>query len=151
MNKLKRWWNSVSGKLTLNPAEAPDPTARELCRMMKRCPVCAGEFDDHSYAHFAVTVLADHEAHRALEFIDACEDHRWEDARRYQEFDHENDALVAYALRCNTGRLSLLLERSPFEAYELDRLFCCNVLDVTSGERLERIVAPNDWRRLYWT
>lgn len=113
--------------------------------------MCAGAFDDHSYAHFAVTVLDEREAHRALDLIDACEDHRWEDARRFQEFDQQNDALVAYAMRCNTGRMSLLLERSPYDAYELDRLFSCNVLDVTSGERLERTVAPNDWRRLNWT
>jgi hypothetical protein len=148
MNKIKKWWTGVSGRLVADAAVREDVTARELCRMMKRCPVCAGDFDEHAYAHFAVTVLADQHKHRAMNFIDACEEHRWEEARRFQEFESDRDALVAYAVRCHTGRLTLLLERSPFEVYEPDRLIACNVLDETSGYRLERLLARNDWRRL---
>lgn len=151
MNKIKRWWYGFSSKFMLETSGWEDLIARELCRMLKRCPVCGGEFEEHSYAHFAVTVLADQQQNRARDFIEACEEHRWEEARRYQEFDNQSDALVAYAMRCNTGRLTLLLERSPFEVYEPDRLIACNVLDETSGERLERLVARNDWRSLHWT
>ena len=148
MNKIKKWWTGVSGRLVADASVKEDVTAVELCRMLKRCPVCAGDFDEHAYAHFAVTVLADQQKHRAMNFIEACEEHRWEEARRFQEFEKDRDALVAYAVRCNTGRLTLLLERSPFEVYESDRLIACNVLDETSGYRLERLVARNDWRRL---
>ncbi|MDX2031836.1 MAG: hypothetical protein SF339_14270 [Blastocatellia bacterium] len=150
MNRIiKRWWTTVSGKLVADVEQRDDVTARELCRMMKRCPVCSGDFDDHAYAHFAVTVLNDQQRKRAMTFIDACEEHRWEEARRFQEFEKDRDALVAYAFRCHTGRLTLLLERSPFEVYEPDRLIACNVLDETSGERLERLVSRSDWRRLH--
>ena len=148
MNRIKRLWRGFSGLLAVGVPPREDVTARELCRMMRRCPVCAGDFDQHSYAHFAVTVLADQQKHRAMNFIEACEEHRWEEARRFQEFEKDRDALVAYAMRCHTGRLTLLLERSPFEVYEPDRLIACNVLDETSGDRLERLVARNAWRRL---
>jgi hypothetical protein len=148
MSKIKQWWTGVSGRLVARTPVREDVTAVELRRMMKRCPVCAGDFDEHSYAHFAVTVLAEQEVRRAMRFIEACEDHRWEEARRFQDFEADRDALVAYAMRCNTGRLTLLLERCPFEFYESDRLIACNVLDEASGDRLERLVARSEWRRL---
>jgi hypothetical protein len=154
MERIKQWWSGLSDRLlpgALRRVETADMTARELCRMMIRCPVCGGEFEDHAYAHFAVTVLADEPKERVRDFIEACEDQRWEDAQRFQDFDRQNDAIVAYVMRCNTGRLSILLERSPFEVYESDRLFSCNVLNEISGRRLERLVSSNDWRRLHWT
>ncbi|MGE0883649.1 MAG: hypothetical protein AB7P14_08905 [Blastocatellales bacterium] len=148
MNRIKRWWNSVSGKLTTDGNQTEDVTARELCRMLQRCPVCGGGFEEHLYAHFAVTVFAEERGGRVKEFLRACEEHQWETVQQFQEFDARRDAVVAYALRCSTGRLVALLERSPFESYEADRLIACDVLDDASGEQLRVIVPPGDWRKL---
>lgn len=154
MNKIKRWWTSVSGRLTLladGGTQVEDTTASELCRMLQRCPVCGGGFENHDYAHFAVTVFTDEKRGRVKEFFEACEDRRWEEARRFQEFDPKRDAIVAYALRCATNRLALVIERNPVEVYEPDRVIACDALDETSGRRLECFIAQNNWRRLNWT
>lgn len=150
MNKLKRWWNSVSGRLA-DGTQTQDITAGELCRMLQRCPVCGGDFNDHDYAHFAMTVLGEDRRGRVREFFEACEDREWGEALTFQEFDAKRDAVVAYAMRCHTGRLAVLLERSPFEVYEADRLIACDVLDDASGRELERLIESNSWRRLNWT
>jgi hypothetical protein len=154
VNKIKRWWNSVSGRLaplTEGGTQTQDITAGELCRMLQRCPVCGGAFDHHDYAHFAVTVLGEDRRGRVREFLDACEDRLWEEAVAFQDFDARRDAIVAYALRCSRGRIAVLLERSPSEVYESDRLIACDVLDEASGRELETLIAQTDWRRLNWT
>ena len=151
MNKIKRWWNSVSGRLAQDGTQTEDITAGELCRMQQHCPVCGGGFDHHDYAHFAMTVLGEDRRGRVREFFDACEDREWREALAFLEFDAKRDALVAYAMRCHTGRLAVLLERSPIEAYEADRLIACDVLDDASGRELEQLIEQNSWRRLNWT
>lgn len=148
MNRIKRWWNSVSGKLTVDGSQAEDITARELCRMLQRCPLCGGGFEEHQYAHFAVTVFTEERNSRVKDFLRACEEHRWQDAQAFQEFDARRDALVVYALHCPAGRLAALIERSPFGEYEPDRLIACDLLVEESGGRLKAIVPPGDWRKM---
>jgi hypothetical protein len=154
VNKIKRLWNSVSGKLAPlaeEGTEAQDITAIELRRMLRRCPVCGGGFEEHVYALFAMTVLGEDRRGRVREFLDACEDREWEEAIGFQEFDDKRDAIVAYAMRCSTGRLAVLIERSPVGSYEPDRLIACDVIDEAEGRRLEGLIDQNDWRRLNWT
>lgn len=148
MNRIKRWWNSVSGKLVADANQPDDITGRELCRMLQRCPVCGGGFEEHQYAHFAVTVMAEERNGRVKEFLRACEEHQWESVQQFQEFDARRDALVAYVLRCQSGRLVALLERSPSESYEEDRLIACDVLDDSSGQQLGGLISQNNWRRM---
>jgi hypothetical protein len=154
MNRIKRWWSGVSGRLALlaeGGAQVEDTTANELRRMLQRCPVCGGGFENHDYAHFAVTVFAEEKRGRVKEFFEACEERRWEAALQFQEFDPKRDAIVAYALRCATNHLAFVIERNPAELYESDRLIACDALDEDSGRRLEQIIARNDWRKLNWT
>lgn len=151
MNKIRSWWKNVSARLAAEGNTLEDITGSELCRMLKHCPTCGDGFNNHDYAHIAVTVLGQDRRGRVREFLDACEDHLWEEAVTFQDFDARRDALVAYALRCHTGRIIVLLERSPSEAYESDRLIACDVLDEASGRELESLIAQPDWRRLNWT
>ncbi len=148
MKKIKRWWNSVSGRLSAAGTQTEDVTATELARMLQRCPVCHDQFNGHAYAHFAVTILGENRRGRVREFLDACEEHWWAEAEKFQEFDPKRDAIVAYAMRCSSGRMALLIERSPCEAYESDRLIACDVLDEASGRELEKLIQAPDWRRL---
>ncbi|MDQ3009898.1 MAG: hypothetical protein M3X11_04250, partial [Acidobacteriota bacterium] len=85
MNRIKRWWNSVSGKLTMDGNQTEDVTARELCRMLQRCPLCGTGFEEHQYAHFAVTVFTEDRNGRAKEFLRAVEDHHWQAVQQFQE------------------------------------------------------------------
>lgn len=141
----------MSGKLAAAGTQTEDITGRELCRMLQRCPVCDGEFLEHYYSHFAVTVLGPETRGRVREFFEAGEEQTWEELRKFQEFDKQRDAVVAYALRCSRGGWAVVLERSPVEHYETDRLIACHVADKVSGPRLNRLIAQNDWRRLNWT
>jgi hypothetical protein len=150
MNKIKRWWNSVSGRLAPG-TKVVDVTARELCKMLRQCPVCGGGFEKHDYARIAVTVFEEGKRERVREFLAACDDRNWEEARRFQEFDPQQDAIVAYAFRCRTKRLAFVIERSPYWEYESDRLIACDTLDEASGQSLERVIARSSWRRLSWT
>jgi hypothetical protein len=151
VKSIKRWWIQVSGKLSLDPREIEDVTARELRRMMRRCPVCRGDFTQHFYTLFAMTVLTHDSSQRVRQFFKACDDRDWVEARMFQEFDSEQDAVVAYVMRCHTGRIAFLLELSPFEYYEPDRLFALSLLDHESGQKLDGHIEENDWRRLSWT
>jgi hypothetical protein len=151
VKSIKRWWIQVSGKLSLDPREIEDVTARELRRMMKRCPVCRGDFTQHFYTLFAMTVLTHDSSQRVRQFFDACDDWNWEEAQMFQEFDTEQDAVVAYVMRCHTGRIAFLLELSPYEYYEPDRLFALSLLDQECGQRLNSQIEENNWRRLSWT
>ncbi|MCI0338536.1 MAG: hypothetical protein L0226_13250 [Acidobacteria bacterium] len=151
MNSIKRWWLRVSGKLSLDSTETVDVTSRELCRMLRQCPVCRGNFTQHFYALFAMTVIDDDCRKRVREFFDACDDRDWQGARMFQEFDADRDAVVAYVMRCETGRIALMLELSPYEYYESDRVFACDVLDDETGRELHRHIAQSNWRRLSWT
>ncbi|MGE0127270.1 MAG: hypothetical protein AB7U82_04105 [Blastocatellales bacterium] len=154
MDKIKRWWNSVSGRLAPlaeGGKQAEDTTANELRRMLQRCPVCGGGFENHDYTHFAVTVFVEEKRGRVKEFFEACEERRWEAVLQFQEFDPKRDAIVAYALRCAASRLALVIERNPAEMYESDRLISCDALDEVSGQRLEQIIAQGNWRKLNWT
>ncbi|QQS48912.1 MAG: hypothetical protein IPM66_09935 [Acidobacteriota bacterium] len=148
MKSIKRWWNRVSGRLLAEGEEPRDVTAMELCRMLQRCPACSNNFEDHAYALFAVTVLGDDRSGRLKEFFNAIEENRWEDARKYQDFDQKRDAVVAYALKCRTGSLVMVMERSPSEIYETDRLIACTLIDEEHGQSLDRIISANEWRSL---
>ncbi len=148
MNSIKRWWNKVSGRLVADGEDARDVTAMELCRMLQRCPSCAGTFEEHTYALFAVTVLGDERTERLKEFFNAIEEYRWEDAQKYQDFDQKRDAVVAYALKCRSGSLALVMERSPSEVYESDRLIACTLIEHENGQLLNRIIPANEWRQL---
>lgn len=117
--------------------------------MLQRCPVCGGEFDEHLYAHFAVTVLDEGRNGKVKQFLGAMEDHRWQEAQQFQEFDAKRDALVAYAMQCKSGRMAALIERSPVEAYETDRLIVRKVLDEETGQQFKKLVPYADWRRMF--
>ncbi|MBO0800601.1 MAG: hypothetical protein J2P31_17415, partial [Blastocatellia bacterium] len=114
-------------------------------------PVCRGDFAQHFYTLFAMTILTQESGRRVRQFFDACDDGDWEEARKFQDFDAEQDAVVAYVLRCHTGRIAFLLELSPFEYYEPDRLFALSLLDVECSQKLDGQIEENNWRRLSWT
>jgi len=98
-----------------------------------------------------MTILAEQRSRRVREFFDACDDRNWEEAQAFQDFDGEQDAVIAYVLRCHTGRKAFLLELSPFEYYEPDRLIAISLLDIECGEKLDRQIDDTNWRRLSWT
>ncbi len=92
--------------------------------------------------------MAEERNGRVKEFLRACEEREWETVQGFQEFDARRDAMVAYAMRCASGRLVALLERSPSENYEEDRLIACDVLDEANSKRMSILVSPGDWRRM---
>jgi len=116
--------------------------------MLQRCPACQAGFENHQYALFAVTILGDDRKERLRDFFQAGDENRWADLQKFQDFDSKQDAVVAYAVKCPEDKTVFVMERSPSELYEVDRLIACKVLDAEQGADLEKTIPENEWRQL---
>ena len=128
--------------------EIGDVSAAELHRMLKVCPSCQGSLHAHHYADFAITVASDETRTRLPEFFQALKEHRWSEAKRFQDFDPRYNAAVAKVLRCVTGSLVMLITRDPEELLESINIEAVEVLSQKSGRELEAEIEPNQWRTL---
>lgn len=151
MTLLKRLWTAISGERWADDSQKVDATAEELRRMLKCCPACEGGWFNHTYVSFAIMVIGEDKKDRVLALLEALKDHRWKEAQTFQEFDPLRDALEAFALRCCTGRIGLLIVRNPEELWESHSLIADEVLDLEAGHELAALIDPNNWRPLTWT
>lgn len=124
--------------------------ARELRRMLDNCPICDSGFGGHFYALFATTVMDKQaqEGSRTFEFLKTLKEHRWREALRFQDWEDSRDDAEAYAVRCHTGRLGLLLVSSPHDPQSSDTVVHFEVLDVANGEELTALISPDRWEQL---
>jgi hypothetical protein len=125
-----------------------DPTATEIRRMLTVCPACHQSCDAHSYALFATTVAVTDRGSRLREFLDTLKKNDWAKAMEFQEFEGSQDAAEAYAVRCVSGPVILLIIRSPFELFEPGEILSREVLEPSSGKALVRLIQPDAWANL---
>jgi len=125
-----------------------DATAAELRRMLKVCPACGANLNNHSYAIFAVTVASGERKKELLEFFQALKAHDWRKVRQFEDFDPLHNAAEAFALKCVSGSLVLLMVRSPFELYDASNIMDFEVLDGESGKELSALIEADEWRML---
>ena len=121
---------------------------REMQRFFDECPACSGSFVAHDVATFAMTVARNETSQRTKDFLKALQDHRWRDAKSFQQFDGAYNAAVARVLRCAVGSLVLLIVRDPEELYESSSLLVCEVLSTEMAAALNSEIAPEQWERL---
>jgi hypothetical protein len=148
MKTLKKLQSFIRGAQSLDEPRRRDPNAEKLRRLLKKCPVCQRGLSQHSHAIFATTILSEEDGERREGFFKALKEHRWPDAQEYQEWNGLDDNAEAYALRCNTNRIALLVVRSPFELYEGDSLLNYEILDLESGQKLEALIEESKWQPL---
>ena len=147
MKTLKKFWNVMKRKGAIDMAKRQEgaATAAELQKMLEHCPICQHGFVGHSYALLATTILGGEENSCTNEFLDALKEHRWRDARQFQEWEGSRDNLVAYALRCTDGRLVLLIVHDFFELFYSSGLVECDCLSVENSRQLEAVFEL-EWR-----
>ena len=114
--------------------------------VLQRCPICGKGFPNHYYARFATTAFAEANRHRMEFFFSSLEQHDWLQAVQFQDWDVLSNNAEAYALKCSTERLALVIIYSPYEVFEDDSLIRLEVLNGNSGERLIACVRPNGWK-----
>ncbi|HEX8709960.1 MAG TPA: hypothetical protein VF723_17095 [Pyrinomonadaceae bacterium] len=126
-------------------AEGQRLVTENLRRMIGRCPVCDGELTGHSYAGFAVTVLAAENEQRVAALLAVLREHRWDEALGFREFEPLGDALVAQALRCAGRRIAWQAVREPYELGETQTLLEQEILDYQDSRRLASLIGPESW------
>jgi hypothetical protein len=125
-----------------------DATAVELRRMLKSCPACAGNLDDHSYASFAITVASPENEERLGEFCRLLKAHDWSTLAQFDDFDPLLNAIEVFAVKCVSGAIVLLTVRNPFELFDSNEVLDCEALDSTTGNELESLIESDKWQRL---
>ena len=123
-------------------------TAVELRRMLKSCPVCAGNLDDHSYASFAITVASPENKERLEEFCRLLKAHDWGRLTQFDDFDPLLNAIEAFAVKCVSGAIVLLTVRNPFELFDSNEVLDCEALDSTTGNEVESLIESDKWQSL---
>lgn len=150
MQNLRKLWAAISGEGFVDAAQRDDDsaTAANLRQLLKHCPVCKDGFLKHSYALIATTILGDEEKDQTVVFFKALKEQRWRDLLGFRGWEGLRNNAEAYALRCHTDRVALLVLRSPYEPYDDDELLTCDVLNSESGQELLSLVPQHKWKSL---
>jgi hypothetical protein len=125
-----------------------DATAIELRRMLKSCPACNGNLDDHFYASFATTVAPPENKERLEEFCGLLKAHDWSRLTQFEDFDPLMNAIEVFAVKCVSGAIVLLTVRNPFELFDPNEGLDFEELDSTTGNELESLIESDKWQRL---
>jgi hypothetical protein len=120
--------------------------AAELRRMLRACPACGGDLAGHRHASFAITISTDENRNRLVAFFEALKEHRWREAKGFQEFEGRYDATEVIALRCVSGSLTMLLIRNPEELWESSSILDYEILSPQVGKELDAQIEPDNWR-----
>ena len=66
----------------------------------------------------------------------------------FQEFEGFLNAAEAFALKCISGAVVLLMVRNPFELYDANEILDLEILDSSTGKELVSLIDSGKWRRL---
>ena len=137
----------VSG-IAVNAYPSPENVvAAELRAILDGCPICDGGFRGHTYLTLAsVVVDRDPESlrHMAL-FLQCMRESRWQELLAFREFSRSKDVAVAYAFRCDTGRVGTVMVFSPADPALPDEPAQLTILSAEEGRRLMVAVKPEQW------
>jgi hypothetical protein len=140
----------VSGIAVDADASPECVVARELRRILDGCPICDGGFRDHTYFKLA-TVAMDEKAggvRRLAQFLRCLRGCRWHDVLGFQEWLASTDTIVAFAFRCDKGRVGIVTIFSPADSKSPDEPVHFTILSVEEGKKLLAVVDPGKWNRL---
>ena len=124
--------------------------ALELRRILDGCPICQGGFRDHTYSMLATMVMnekADNKA-RLAQFLRCIRDCRWRDVLGFRQWIASADTLIAFAFRCDKGRVGIVTVFSPADSEAPDEPLHFTILSVEEGKKLLAVVEPGHWMHL---
>jgi hypothetical protein len=115
--------------------------------LIKRCPVCHGSYrgsKPHEYFVLADTA----ELKKRDELLDDLLAHRWQDARRYRDFDPQRAVIPVWAFRCPTGGVGILAYLDEPQLSSSDLVFHEEVLSAQDAARFLDAVQGENWKTL---
>jgi hypothetical protein len=124
--------------------------ARELRRILDGCPICDGGFRDHTYFKLATVAMnekTDGVGH-LTQFLQCMRDCRWQDVLGFQQWIESMDAIVAFAFRCDKGRVGIVTVFSPADSESSDEPLHFTILSVEEGKKLLKLIKPGQWMHL---
>lgn len=124
--------------------------ARELRRILDGCPICDGGFRDHTYFKLATVAMNEKadDAGRLAEFLQCMRDCRWCDVLDFRQWIASADAIVAFAFRCEKGRVGIVTVFSPAASEAPDEPLQFTILSLEEGKKLTALVEPRQWMQL---
>ena len=124
--------------------------ARELRRILDGCPICDGSFRKHTYFKLATVVLNEkaHGAGGLGQFLQCMRDCRWHDVLGFRQWTASADTIVAFAFRCDKGRVGIVTILSPAGSEAPDEPLQFTILSVEEGKKLLAAVEPEQWMQL---
>lgn len=133
-------------------ADAPPECvlARELRSILDGCPICQGGFRDHTYCLLATVVMNKKAADiaRLAQFLGCMRDCRWHDLLGFREWIASADTIVAFAFRCDKGRVGIVTVFSPTDPEAPDEPLQFTILSLGEGKKLLAAVGPERWMHL---
>jgi hypothetical protein len=124
--------------------------ARELRSILDGCPICDGGFRNHTYFKLA-TVVIDEKADgvgRLAQFLRCMRDCRWHDLLGFRQWIASADTIVAFAFRCDRGRVGIVTVFSPANSETPDEPLHFTILSVEEGKKLLAVVESGRWMHL---
>jgi hypothetical protein len=124
--------------------------ARELRRILDGCPICDGGFRDHTYSKLATVVMNEKAdgVGRLAQFLRCMRDCRWHDVLGFRQWIASTDTIVAFAFRCNRGRVGIVTVFSPANPESPDEPLQFTILSVEEGKKLLAVIEPGQWMHL---
>jgi hypothetical protein len=123
--------------------------AWELRRILDDC-ICEGGFRNHMYSMLA-TVAMNEKADgvgRLSQFFRCVHDCRWHDVLGFRQWIASADTIVAFAFRCDRGRVGIVTVFSPADSEAPDEPLHFTILSVEEGKKLLAVVEPGHWMYL---
>ena len=104
-------------------------------------------FMPQAFSMVATIILEPENKLKVEAFCQAFRERRWGDLRTFQQWEGAKDNLEAYAVKCETGCV-LLVVYSHFELFFGDCVYHCEPLSVEEGRSLESFVPERSWHVL---
>lgn len=121
--------------------------ARELRRILDGCPICQGSFRDHTYSLLAAVAMnekADGVA-RLTPLLRCMRDGRWHDVLGFRQWIANTDTIVAFAFRCDKGRVGIVSIFSPADSAAPDEPLHFTILSLEEGKKLLAVIDSENW------
>lgn len=124
--------------------------ARELRGILDGCPICQSGFRDHTYCLLATVVMNKKAADmaRLAQFLGCMCDCRWHDLLGFREWSASADTIVAFAFRCDRGRVGIVTVFSPADSEVPDEPLQFTILSLVEGKKLLAAAGPERWMHL---
>ena len=137
----------VSGIAVVADASPESTVAREIRRILDGCPICKGDFRDHTYSLLAAVALNEKTDGVAplTQLLRCMRDCRWHDVLRYRQWIGYADSIAAFAFRCDKGRVGIVSVFSSADSAAPDEPLQFTILSLKEGQKLLAVVEPGHW------